>query len=215
MITASMVLNKEALHQVVIKHWKANEEKYLSFIKIEKFHQEINLFERDNSISRTLSCRLPLVIANVLQTPAVILTDVPHIPIIPLCPDNYFSKKNMFWVLHSKGTFQFAFRKSINGMKKQRHPHHHHHQTTKTSFAGQGAKRKLKSVVSCLEYKSKCPCLQAVKPCSNSCGSIGCENPFGKNQGKDPPDASSVKRLRRKHSLMTETGMKYLQVGRS
>ena len=36
MITASMVLNKEASHQVVIKHWKANEEKYSSFTKSEK-----------------------------------------------------------------------------------------------------------------------------------------------------------------------------------
>ena len=49
-----MVLNKEALHQAVIKHWKANEEKKSSFKKIEKSHQEINLFERDNSISQTL-----------------------------------------------------------------------------------------------------------------------------------------------------------------
>ena len=146
MITASMVLNKEALHQVVIKHWKANEEKYSSFIKIEKFHQEINLFERDNSISRTLSCTLPLVIANVLQTPTVILTDVPHIPIIPLCLDNYFSKKNMFWVLHSKGTFQFAFRKSINGMKK-----------TKTSSSSSPSDNKNKLCRSrCKEKIEKC-----------------------------------------------------------
>ena len=120
MITASMVLNKEPLHQAVIKHWKVNEEKYSPFTKIKKFHQEINLLERDNSISQTLSCTSPLVIANVLQTPVVILTDIPYIPIIPLCPDNYFSEKNMFWVLHSKSTFQFAFRKSINAMKKTR-----------------------------------------------------------------------------------------------
>ena len=69
-----------------------------------------------------------------------------------------------------------------------------------------------KDVVSCLEYKSKCPCLQAVKSCNNSCGCIGCENPFGKSQGEDPPDVSSVKRLRRKHSLTTEAAMKYLQI---
>ena len=36
MITASMVLNKEASYQAVIKHWKANEEKYSSFTKSEK-----------------------------------------------------------------------------------------------------------------------------------------------------------------------------------
>ena len=96
MITASMVLNKEALHLAVIKHWKVNEEKYSSFTKIEKFHQEINLFERYNSISQTLPCTLPLVIAIVLQAAVVILTDMPHIPIIPLCPDNYFSEKNIF-----------------------------------------------------------------------------------------------------------------------
>ena len=36
-ITASMVLNKEAFHQAVIKYWKANEERYSAFIKIEKF----------------------------------------------------------------------------------------------------------------------------------------------------------------------------------
>ena len=214
MITASMVLNKEALHQAVIKHWKANEDKYSSFTKIEKFDQEINLFERDNSISQTLSCTLPLVIANVLQTPAVILTDMPHIPIIPLCPDNYFSEKNMFWILHSKGTFQFAFRKNINAMEKTKTFSLSSPSDNKNKLCrcGQGAKRKLKDVVSCLEYKSKCPCLQAVKSCSNSCGCIGCENPFGKNQGADPPDISSVKRLRRKHSLTTEAGMKYLQI---
>ena len=53
MVTTSVILNKEALHQAVIKHWKANEEKHSSFTKIEKFNQEINLFERDNSISQT------------------------------------------------------------------------------------------------------------------------------------------------------------------
>ena len=70
----------------------------------------------------------------------------------------------------------------------------------------------MKDIVSCLEYKSECPCLQAVKSYSVSCGCIGCENPFDKNQGVDPPDVSSVKRLRRKHSLTTEAGMKYLQI---
>ena len=70
----------------------------------------------------------------------------------------------------------------------------------------------MKDVVSRLECKSKCLCLQAVKSCSNSCGCIGCESPFGKNQGADPPDISSVKQLRRKHSLTTEAGMKYLQI---
>ena len=70
----------------------------------------------------------------------------------------------------------------------------------------------MKDVVSCLEYKSKCLCLQAVKSCSSSCGCVGCESLFGKNQGVDPPDISSVKQLRRKHSLTIEAGMIYLQI---
>ena len=134
MITACMALNKEALHQAVIKHWKVNEEKYSSFTKIEKFHQEINLFERDNSISQTLSCTLPLVVANVLQTPVVILTNVPHIPIISLCSDNHFSEKICFGFCIQKVRFNLRFAKVSMQWKKQRHPHRHrhHHQTTKT-----------------------------------------------------------------------------------
>ena len=38
----------------------------------------------------TASCTLPLVIANVLQTPVVVLKNMPHIPMILFCPDNYF-----------------------------------------------------------------------------------------------------------------------------
>ena len=135
MITAPTVLNKEVLHQAVIKHWKANEEEYSSCTKIEKFNQEINLFESDNSVSQTLSCTLPLVIANVLQTPVVILTDMPHIPITPLCPDNYFSKKIRFEFCIQKVRFNLRFAKISVQWKKQRHPRCHHHQTTKTSFA--------------------------------------------------------------------------------
>ena len=135
MITASMELSKEALHQAVIKHWKTNEEKYSSFTKTEKFHQEINLFERDNSISQTLSCTLPLVIANVTQIAAVILTDMPHILIIPLCPDDYFSKKICFGFCIQKVRFDLCFAKISMQWKEQRHPRYHHLQTTKASFA--------------------------------------------------------------------------------
>ena len=87
-----------------------------------------------------------------------------------------------------------------------------HLNKSKFCRCGQGAKRKLKDVDSCLGYKSKCLCVQAVKSCSNSSGCIGCENPLGKNQGENPPNISSVKRLKRKHSLTTEAGMKYLQI---
>ena len=58
----------------------------------------------------------------------------------------------------------------------------------------QCAKRNLKDVVSCLEHKSKHPCIQAVESCSNSGGCIGYENPF------------------HKHSLTKEAVMKYLQI---
>ena len=97
-ITASMVLNKETFYQAVIKHRKANEEKYSSITKIEKFHQEIIYFKRITASAKLFhACTLPLVIANVLQTLVVTLTDMPHIPIIPLCPNNCFSEeKNMF-----------------------------------------------------------------------------------------------------------------------
>ena len=88
----------------------------------------------------------------------------------------------------------------------------HSDNKSKLCRCGQGAERKLKDVVSCLECKSKCLCLQAVNSCSNSCGCIGCESLFGKNQGADPPDISLVKQLRRKHNLTTEAGMKYLQI---
>ena len=61
----------------------------------------------------------------------------------------------------------------------------------KLGRCGQGTKRKLKDLVSCLEYQSKCSCLlQTAKSCCNSCGCIGCENFFGKNQGEDPPVTS-------------------------
>ena len=120
----------------------------------------------------------------------------------------------MFWVLYSKGMFQFAFRKNINAMEKTKtsSPSSSSDNKNKLCRCDQGAKRKLKDVVSNLEYKSMCPCLQAVKSYSNSCGCIGCKNPFVKNQGEDPPIISSVKRMRRKHSLTAEAGMKYLQI---
>ena len=68
----------------------------------------------------------------------------------------------------------------------------------KIGSCGQGTKRILKNVVSYLECQSKCPCLQAVKSCSNSSGCIGCENLFSKNQGEDLPVTSSVEQQRRK-----------------
>ena len=152
-------------------------------------HQEINLFERDKSISQTPSCTLILsllVNANALQTPVVVLTA--HIAIIPLCPD-----------ICSKGTFQFPLRKNVSVSVQWKKTNilivvTIIQQRTKTSSSspsfnknnlcrrGQGVKRKLKDVVSCLESKSMCSCFQAVKSCSKSCG---CENPFGKNEGQD------------------------------
>ena len=69
---------------------------------------------------------------------------------------------------------------------------------------GQGVKRKLKHVVFCLEYKSKCSCLQAFTSCSNSYGCIGYESLFGENREEDPQVASSVKQLINKHSSTTE-----------
>ena len=83
----------------------------------------------------TASCTLPLVIANVLQTPVVVLKNMPHIPMILFSPDNYFPSKNIFWVLYSKGKcVNLRFTKMSMQLKKQKH-NRYHHQTTKISFA--------------------------------------------------------------------------------
>ena len=100
---------------------------------------------------------------------------------------------------------QFVFHKNVNAIKKMKTSSSSPSDNkNKLCRCGQGVRRKLKHVVFCLEYKSKCPCLQAFKSCSNSCGCIGCESSFRKNQEEDPQVASSIKQLINKHSLTTE-----------
>ena len=100
---------------------------------------------------------------------------------------------------------QFVFHKNFNAIiKTKRSSSSPSDNKNKLCRCGQGVKRKLKHVVFCLEYKSKCSCLQAFKSCSNSYGCIGCESSFGENREEDPQVASSVKQLISKHSLTTE-----------
>ena len=62
--------------------------------KLKNFIKNITYFKRITASAKLFhACTLPLVIANVLQTLVVILTDMSHIPIIPLCPNNCFSEK--------------------------------------------------------------------------------------------------------------------------
>ena len=97
------------------------------------------------------------------------------------------------------------FHKNINAIiKTKRSSSSPSDNKSRLCRCGQGVKRKLKHVVFCLEYKSKCSCLQAFTSCSNSSGCIGYESPFGENREEDPQVASSVKQLINKHSLTTE-----------
>ena len=114
-------------------------------------HQEINLFERDKSISQTPSCTLILsllVNANALQTPVVVLTA--HIAIIPLCPD-----------ICSKNTFQFPLRKNVSAVEKNKHPHRRHHHSTKNKNI---------LIVTIIQQKQPLPswsrCKEKIKRCS-------------------------------------------------
>ena len=101
---------------------------------------------------------------------------------------------------------QFVFHKNVNAIiKNKRSSSSPSDNKNKLCRCGQGVKRKLKHVVFCLEYKSKCSCLQAFMSYSNSYGCIGCERPFGKNREEDSQVTSSVKQLINKHSLTTET----------
>ena len=97
------------------------------------------------------------------------------------------------------------FHKNINAIiKTKRSSSSPSDNKNKLCRCGQGVKRKLKHVVFCLEYKSKCSRLQAFKSCSNSYGCIGCESLFGENREGHPQVANSVKQLINKHSLTTE-----------
>ena len=171
-----MILKKEVFHQNFIKHWKVNDEKYSSFTKIEQHQPNTFMHVTINN------CKYATNTSNNFDGYA----NYPNHSVVQMI------------VFLKKYVLAFAFKRYVsiwvpkeinkrNGKNKYILIVITNRQKNKLGSCGQGTKRILKNIVSYLECQSKCPCLQAVKSCSNSSGCIGCENLFSKNQGEDSP----------------------------
>ena len=76
------------LRQLVVDEWQENAEEYRPFFENIDMHLESEIFRASGEFAGRLGDALPLTMANILQTPILILATVHNMPFLPVVPRN-------------------------------------------------------------------------------------------------------------------------------
>eukprot|EP00111_Clytia_hemisphaerica_P023308 TCONS_00068586-protein len=209
-------MTKDELCNKIVEYWQDNKAQFSPFIPDSDFDEQLQLFKTACHTSK-LSCSLPIVLSSLVKTPIVIITDMQNAAMIPVVPNGTdVFDQDRIWISFQSNQYRFLYRvsKTTPSDEERKIPNSKIQTSNKNvgCRCGQGAKRKQKQVVSCKEFRSRCPCYQKVRPCTDECSCIGCENPHGVKSNVQIP-VKSATRVRRQHnSTKNISGKSFLQM---
>ena len=204
---------------MIIKFWEENESIFTAFATDGKFQGDLQVFRQNSSQASNLLCSLPIVLANIVKAPIVILTDMQSAAVIPVVPESV-CENDIIWMSYQCGKFRSLHRDqklcvdpNVKKMTTEKGvTQHPSSDTARSCRCGKGAKRKQEELSSCFEYKSKCPCFRSLGGCTDSCSCLGCKNPYGNRMSNPNEVTSSGSRTRRpQNSTKSISGAMFLQ----
>lgn len=194
------------LRNLVVDEWLTNPDQYKPFLTGEQtFETEARLFLNDGHFATQLGNSMPLVMANVLKHPVVVVTEMENLPVLPVTPRESIQCLPIFVAFDQSGAGHYDAVVQIPRFEPSSEVQKPTVEKTESNCCrcGQGVKKKEKGNTSCDQFKKRCKCFQALKGCTEKCQCLGCENPHGKKINQNQKTNSSTGTRKRRAADMT------------
>lgn len=202
------------LRELLVQEWLNNSEQYKPFLHDSQsaFEREASLFLNDGHFAAQLGNSMSLAMANVLQLPIVVITQMENFPVIPITPRESLQCLPIFIAFDHTGAGHYdavmqnpAPKLPTSTPQEASDPQQ---VCSDGCRCGQGAKKRETVITSCDQFKKRCKCFQGVVGCTKKCQCLGCENPYGKNTGARQRASTIATGTRKRRSSGITTQLK-------
>ena len=167
------------LRELTVQEWISHPEEYQPFLGVDhSLSYEASKFLHDGYFSSELGNSMPLAMANVLNIPLVLITQMESMSVLPITPRVTLHCQPIFVAYDHTGEGHYDAVEHIKItpelIESQPCPNSSNTFFPGSCRCGQGATKKEVNIISCDNVKKRCKCFQGVKACSAKCQCLGC-----------------------------------------